>query len=90
MSCILKANMIDIEDYNKAIDIILESDPDKVKITGDAEGFVVLHTYIEIDKPLMIDEVILGPKVKNPTEAANYIYFVNRDISVSKSRIQYQ
>ncbi len=82
--------MIDIEDYNKAIDIILESDPDKVKITGDAEGFVVLHTYIEIDKPLMIDEVILGPKVKNPTEAANYIYFVNRDISVSKSRIQYQ
>jgi hypothetical protein len=38
----------------------------------------------------MIDEVILGPKVKNPTEAANYIYFVNRDISVFKSRIQYQ
>lgn len=68
----------------------MESDPDKVTITDDAEGLVVPHAYIEIDKPLMIDEVILVPKIKNPTEAANYIYFVNRNISVSKSRIQYQ
>ncbi len=67
-----------------------ESDPNKVKFTGDNEGFAIPHTYIEIDKPLMIDEVILGPKVKNPTEAANYIYFTDKDISVSKSRIQYQ
>jgi DNA uptake lipoprotein len=67
-----------------------ESDPKKVKFTGDNENFVVPHTYIEIDKPLMIDEVILGPKVKNPTEAANYIYFSDKNISVSKSRIKYQ
>ena len=38
----------------------------------------------------MIDEVILGPKVKNPTEAANYIYFSDKNILVSKSRIKYQ
>lgn len=67
-----------------------ESNPKKVKFTGDNENFVVPHTYIEIDKPLMIDEVILGPKVKNPTEAANYIYFSDKNISVSKSRIKYQ
>lgn len=67
-----------------------ESNPKKVKFTGDNENFVVPHTYIEVDKPLMIDEVILGPKVKNPTEAANYIYFSNKNILVSKSRIKYQ
>lgn len=67
-----------------------ESNPKKVKFTGDTENFVVPHTYIEIDKPLMIKEVILGPKVKNPTEAANYIYFSDKNISVSKSRIKYQ
>ncbi|MBN1047037.1 tetratricopeptide repeat protein [Clostridium botulinum] len=67
-----------------------ESNLKKVKFTGDNENFVVPHTYIEIDKPLMIDEVILGPKVKNPTEAANYIYFSDKNILVSKSRIKYQ
>lgn len=38
----------------------------------------------------MIDEVILGPKVKNPTEAANYAYFGYKNILVSKSRIKYR
>jgi len=81
----------DIYSYEKEDRIIkFENDPTKVSFTGENENFVVPHTYIEIDRSLKIDEVILGPKVKNPTEAANYIYFTDKNILVSKSRIQYQ
>lgn len=80
----------DIYAYEAEERIIKSESNQKVNFTDDNENFVVPHTYIEMDRPLIIDEVILGPKVKNPTEAANYIYFSDKNIVVSKSRIKYQ
>lgn len=48
------------------------------------------HLYIEMDKPLKLKEVILGPKVEKPSEIAPYLYFTGKVTTVSKSTIKYQ
>lgn len=48
------------------------------------------HLYVEMEKSLELDEVILGPKVEKPAEIAPYLYYTNKVKKVSKSSIKYQ
>lgn len=59
-------------------------------IINDVEGFVVPHVYINLDKEIKLKEVILGPKVDNVSEIANYLYYTEKVDKVSKSNIKYR
>ncbi|MCL2842553.1 MAG: DUF2971 domain-containing protein [Oscillospiraceae bacterium] len=48
------------------------------------------HLYMEMDKELIYDEIILGPKVEKPSEVAPYIYYTKKAKAVTKSTIKYQ
>lgn len=70
--------------------IKFEDDKEEIEYTTDAEGFVVPHVYVNIDKDLAVEEVVLGPKVSNTIEIANYLYYTEQVDKVSKSRIKYK
>lgn len=70
--------------------IKFEDNKEKTEYTTDAEGFVVPHVYVNIDKDLDVEEVVLGPKVNNTIEIANYLYYTEQVDKVSKSRIKYK
>jgi len=48
------------------------------------------HMYVEMDKELEYDEIILGPKVEKPSEVAPYVYYTKKVKAVTKSSIKYQ
>ena len=48
------------------------------------------HLYVAMDKKLLYDEIILGPKVEKPSEVAPYIYYTKKVKAVTKSTIKYQ
>lgn len=70
--------------------IKFEDDRKIIEYTTDAEGFVVPHVYVNIDKDLAVEEVVLGPKVNNTIEISNYLYYTEEVDKVSKSRIKYK
>jgi hypothetical protein len=80
-------------DHEEEVRLVKFEDNGNVQYTGDAEGFIVPHVYIEVDKELTkdkVNEVILGPKVENPIEIANYLYYTDKVDMVTKSRIRYK
>jgi hypothetical protein len=46
--------------------------------------------YVELDKDLIFEEVILGPKVQNPEGVAAYLYHSGKVKKVTKSKIKYR
>ena len=50
----------------------------------------VPHLHIEFDKEIKYKEIILGPKVSDPDFIAPYITFVDENIKVRKSSIEYR
>lgn len=50
----------------------------------------VPHVYIEMERELEIDEVVLGPKVSEPVEISNYLYYTGKVDKVTKSHIKYK
>lgn len=77
-------------EHEKELRLIKFENNGKVKYTGDNEGFIVPHVYIDMDRKLEVEEVILGPKVKNPMEIATYLYYTGNVEKVSKSKIKYK
>ncbi|MDZ5253768.1 tetratricopeptide repeat protein, partial [Clostridium sp. LIBA-8841] len=77
-------------EHEKELRLIKFENNGKVQYTGENEGFVVPHVYIEMDKELEVEEVILGPKAKNPTEISTYLYYTDKVKQVSKSKIKYK
>ncbi|EOU1807821.1 tetratricopeptide repeat protein [Clostridium perfringens] len=77
-------------EHEKELRLIKFENNGKVKYTGENEGFIVPHVYIEMDKELEVEEVILGPKAKNPMEVATYLYYTDKVKQVSKSKIKYK
>ena len=48
------------------------------------------HLYVEMNKKLTYDEIILGPKAEKPSELSPYIYYTEKVKRVTKSTIKYQ
>ncbi|MGL5646671.1 MAG: tetratricopeptide repeat protein [Clostridium sp.] len=67
----------------------IENDKD-VQVTGNAEGFVVPHLYVNFKKDIVLNEVVLGPKVENEKGIANYIRYTGKVEKVTKSKIRYK
>ena len=63
---------------------------EKVKCTYDTEGFVVPHLYVNFDKEIELEEVILGPKVTDERGVANYIRYTKKADKITKSKIRYK
>lgn len=64
-------------------------DDEGIEYTSSQEGFTVPHVYINLDKELEIEEVILGPKVENEQEAVTYLQYCGVK-NVSKSALKYR
>jgi tetratricopeptide (TPR) repeat protein len=77
-------------DHEEEVRLVKFADNGNVQYTGDAEGFRVPHVFVELDKELQLKEIILGPKVQNAIEIANYLYYTEKVTEVSKSRIKYK
>jgi hypothetical protein len=77
-------------EHEEEVRLVKFEDNGNVKYTDDAEGFRVPHVYIEMEKELRFKEVILGPKVQNAAEIANYLYYTEKVDEVSKSKIKYK
>ncbi|MBU3109661.1 tetratricopeptide repeat protein [Clostridium gasigenes] len=77
-------------DHEAEVRLVKFEDNGNIKYTGAEEGFRVPHVYIELERELIFKEVILGPKVENVTEIANYLYYTDKVDIVSKSKIKYQ
>ncbi|MBU3089881.1 tetratricopeptide repeat protein [Clostridium gasigenes] len=77
-------------DHEAEVRLVKFEDNGNIKYTGAEEGFRVPHVYIELERDLIFKEVILGPKVENVTEIANYLYYTDKVDIVSKSKIKYQ
>ena len=80
-------------EHEKELRLIKFENNGKVKFTTDAEGFVVPHVYVEVDRELdknTVEEVVLGPRVQEPIEVANYLYYTDKVDKVTKSRIKYR
>lgn len=78
------------KDYEHEQEVRLIKFTNDVKYTGDAEGYRVPHVYIDMERELEIDEVVLGPKVSEPIEIANYLYYTGKVDKVTKSKIKYK
>lgn len=50
----------------------------------------VPHVYIDMKRELEIEEVVLGPKVSEPLEISNYLYYTGKVDKVTKSKIKYK
>lgn len=46
--------------------------------------------YIDLEKPIRLKEVLLGPKVSKPTDVAPYLYYTDKVDNVTQSSIKYQ
>lgn len=77
-------------EYEEEVRLVEVAYGNDVKFTGDNEGHIVPHAYIEMEKKLKPKEVILGPKLENKNEVANYIYYTDEEIIVSESNIKYR
>lgn len=77
-------------EYEKEVRIVKFEGNGNIKYTDDVEGFIVPHVYINLDKEIKLKEVILGPKVDNVSEIANYLYYTEKVDKVSKSNIKYR
>ena len=75
--------------HEREIRIVTSSPDEPIADEGEREKEIP-HLYIEMEKNLKYDEIILGPKVDKPSEAAPYIYYTNKVKSVTKSAIKYQ
>ena len=78
------------KDYEYEEEVRLIKFTNDVKFTGDAEGYRVPHVYIDMERELEIDEVVLGPKVSESIEIANYLYYTGKVDKVTKSEIKYK
>lgn len=78
------------KDYEHEHEVRLIKFTNDVKYTGDAEGYRVPHVYIDMERELEIEEVVLGPKVSEPIEIANYLYYTGKVDKVTKSHIKYK
>lgn len=78
------------KDYEHEQEVRLIKFTNDVKYTGDAEGYRVPHVYIDMERELEIEEVVLGPKVSEPIEIANYLYYTGKVDKVTKSHIKYK
>lgn len=78
------------KDYEHEQEVRLIKFTNDVKYTGDAEGYRVPHVYIDMERELEIEEVVLGPKVSEPIEIANYLYYTGKVDKVTKSKIKYK
>lgn len=75
------------EHENELRVIKFEHNPENILF--DSNNFSIPHIYINIEKQLKVNEIILGPKVQNSIEIATYLY--SRNIKkVSKSQIKFQ
>ena len=56
----------------------------------DNPNFIVPKLYIEINKPIEYKEIILGPKVEQPSIISPYIYSTKKVGKVTRSSIKYR
>lgn len=75
------------EHENELRVIKFENNPKNIEF--DSDNFSIPHIYINIEKQLKVNEIILGPKVQNSLEIATYLYSKNIK-KISKSQIKFQ
>lgn len=76
-------------EHEREVRVVKFQSGEDVEYTDAKEGYVVPHTYINLEKELDINEVILGPKAENPIHIANYLNYCGIK-KVYKSKIKYQ
>ena len=77
-------------EHEKEVRIVKFESNGRVHFTEDSEDLVIPHVYINFKRDLIADEVILGPKVTNSVEIANYLFYTKKVNKVTKSHIKYQ
>ena len=77
-------------EHEKEVRIVKFESNGRVHFTEDSEDLVIPHVYINFQRDLIADEVILGPKVTNSVEIANYLFYTKKVNKVTKSHIKYQ
>lgn len=77
-------------EHEKEVRIVKFESNGHVHFTKDSEDLVIPHVYINFKRDLIADEVILGPKVTNSVEIANYLFYTKKVNKVTKSHIKYQ
>lgn len=50
----------------------------------------VPHLYVNLDRPLRYQEVILGPRLEHPSTVAPYLHYTGKVDRVTRSTIRYQ
>lgn len=56
----------------------------------DDKSWIVPQLYVEVEKPLEYEKVILGPKVTQPNRIIPYLLYTGKVKSVEKSKIKYR
>ena len=77
-------------DYAHEHELRIVISSDKPRADEGNRSREIPHLYVEMDKELKYDEIILGPKVEKPSEVAPYIYYTGKVKTVTKSTIKYQ
>lgn len=70
--------------------LIVKDNNEERKIEYREQNNAIPRLYIEMDKPIMFDEVMIGPKVSNVAELATYLNICTNVSRVSKSSIAYR
>jgi hypothetical protein len=71
---------------------LVSIDSERIKITQDPEKYVVPQLYIEREdeQPIKFARIILGPKVSQFNDIIPYIKYVDKNITVSKSKVKFR
>ena len=77
-------------EHEKELRVVKFATNGQIEWTSNAEGHRVPHAYINLERKINCKEVILGPKVHNGVEIANFLYYTNQVDEVTKSQIKYQ
>lgn len=56
----------------------------------DNPNFIVPKLFVEVEKPIEYQEVILGPKVEQPSLIAPFLYNTKKVKKVTRSSIKYR
>lgn len=54
------------------------------------EAWIVPQLYVEVEKPLEYEQIILGPKVEQPNRITPYLIYTGKVKEVKKSKIEYR
>ena len=56
----------------------------------DNDSWIVPQLYVEVEKPLEYEQVILGPKVEQVNRIIPYLIYTGKVKKVKKSKIKYR